>query len=92
MEEIGETDVGCRLQSGMRTPLSARRRGRVEPLALRIAPPQAATRLTLQSRVDTTQVLPGYDIYESTEGSQPAKWLGRTDWRGTLEIPPAASR
>lgn len=91
LEEVGQTEARCQIHSGMRSPLSGRRRGRVEQLALGIVPPQTPTSLILHSRVDAKQVLPGYDIYQSSTGGAPAQWLGRTDWRGRMQIPPAES-
>ncbi len=91
VESIAQGEAHCQLHSGMRSPLSSRRRGRVEQLALGIVPPQASTKVTLHARVDVKQVLPGYDIYQSADGVTPAQWLGRTDWRGELPIPPSDS-
>jgi hypothetical protein len=82
-------EVQCTLHTGVRTALSGKRRGRVEQLALGVVPPQKPTTLIVQARNDPKQVLAGYDVYLSSEGSG-AKWLGRTDWQGKLTVMPAA--
>jgi len=91
VENITQGEAHCQLHSGIRSPLSSRRRGRVKQLALGIVPPQSSTSVTLHARGDVKQILPGYDIYQSADGTAPAQWIGRTDWRGELPIPPSDS-
>lgn len=79
----------CRLYTGLRTPLSSRRRGRTERLALAVVAPDRPTRLTLKSRTDPDQVLVGYDVYAQRPGEKATTRIGRTDRRGSLLIPPA---
>lgn len=91
VEEVALPSLLCRLDSGMRTPLSGRRRGRTEQLALGVVPPQEDTRLVLRSRANTEQLLSGYDIFELGGEGSPSHWLGRTDRQGSIVVPPAAS-
>ncbi len=81
----------CKLYSGLRSPLSGRRRGRVEQLALAVVPPRGSTKLTLRCRTDPKQTLAGYNVYISPPGSKVKRLLGRTDFRGQIGVPPPAS-
>lgn len=88
VERLSATSLECKLHSGLRSPLSGRRRGRVEQLALAVVPPHQPTRLTLTSRIDPQQLLAGYDIYAQSPSSKATKLLGRTDRQGSLMIQP----
>jgi len=76
----------CTLHSAMLAPMSGRRRGRVEPLALAVRPSGSATRVVLTGRVDPKPALAGYDIYEQTVGSKKTTLLGKTDVDGGIEV------
>jgi hypothetical protein len=78
----------CELFTGLRSPLSARRRGRTEQLAVAIHPPDQATRLTLHSRVNKERKLFGYEVYAYSPDSPETTLLGRTDINGQLLVPP----
>lgn len=90
VQQVAQPLLRCALHSGVRSPLGGRRRGRIEQLALAVIPPRRPTTLALRSRADSTQVLAGYDLYVSSQGAAPAKWLGRTDWKGQILVEPAA--
>ena len=62
-EKTGRRELHCRLHTGYRSPLSGRRRGRVEQLALAVVPPQRPSTLVLKSRSEPRQLLAGYDVY-----------------------------
>ena len=89
VEEVTRAELKCKLHTGLRSPLSGRRRGRIEQLALAVIPPRQPTRLTLTSRTDPEQVLPGYDVYAHPPDSKTTTLLGRTDRHGSLTIDPA---
>jgi hypothetical protein len=80
--------LDCRIESGMATPLNAKRRTRIEQLALAIHPTRTPSVLVLQSRIEPKEPLPGYQIYEYDKESKDTALLGRTDWQGQLSIPP----
>lgn len=88
VEEITSRQLVCRLHTGLRSPLSGRRRGRVRQLALAVVPPQRPSVLTLQSRSDPQQLLAGYDVYSHPPHSTTTVLLGRTDRRGCVSVPP----
>jgi len=88
VDAIAPTGVRCRLDSGFRSPISGRRRGRFEQLALGVLPSNATTKLTLQARTAPHQPLAGYDVYSHAPGSKTTEWIGRSDRGGSLEIGP----
>jgi hypothetical protein len=89
VEKVSEKDVQCAVHSGMRNPMTEKRRGRIEQLAIGIIPPHQPTTLTLQSRGNPQQVLAGYDVYVYSPGSAASELLGRSDRQGSLVVPPA---
>lgn len=82
------TEVAAALHTGLRSPLSNRRRGRVEQLALLVRPPQAPTQLVLRSRTQTSKPLAGYEIFAYGPDSKATDLLGLTNRDGAIEIPP----
>ncbi len=82
------TDITAALHTGLRSPLSNRRRGRVEQLALLVRPPHAPTQLVLRSRTQTSKPLAGYEIFAYGPDSRATDLLGLTNRDGTIEIPP----
>ena len=89
VEKISDKEVQCAIHSGMRNPMSEKRRGRIEQLAIGIIPPHQPTTLTLQSRGNPQQVLAGYNVYVYSPRSAAGELLGRSDRRGNLLVPPA---
>lgn len=92
VDQVNDAELTCTLYSGLRSPLSGRRRGRVEQLALLTRPPGGTTRLQLSSRPAPNQSesgrpLAGYAIYAHPAGSPETTLLGRTDGLGELVIP-----
>ncbi len=86
--EIQGADAKCKLHTGIRSPLSAQRRGRMEQLALAIIPSGDATSLVLHSRTDKEKPLAGYQVYRQLGDSKSTAFLGRTDRRGALLLKP----
>ena len=89
VEEIDSGKLTCRLHSGLRTPLSGRRRGRIEQFALAVRVPKRPTTLVLQSRTEGEQLLGGYDVFAHPPDSTTTVHIGRTDHRGSVVVPPA---
>jgi len=88
VRRVVQAAVECSLHTGLRSPLSGRRRGRWEQLALAVVPPDRSTRLTLTSRADSEKLLAGYDIYVQSPESAATELLGRTDRTGSVIIRP----
>lgn len=88
VEKIDADALHCSLHSAMLSPMSGRRRGRVEALALAVRPAGRSTSLVLRGRVEPKPLLAGYPIYEQKIGSKETKPLGRTDLDGRIEIGP----
>jgi len=90
VDQIAQAELTCKLHSGVPAPLSARRRGRTEQLALAVIPPGKSTQLTLQSRTEPKLPLSGYDVYEQAPDAKSASLLGRSGRQGNLTIAPGA--
>ncbi len=91
VQEVTPREILCRLITGLRSPLSGRRRGRVEQLALAVVAPRAASTLVLQSRSGEREVLPGYDVFAHPPDSIATTLVGRTDRQGRVVVVPAAN-
>lgn len=88
VDSVLEATLQCRIETGLRSPLTGRMRGRVERLALAVVPPHEPTRLVLKSRTDAERVLAGYDVYEKSLQSASTEFLGRTDREGSITLAP----
>jgi hypothetical protein len=86
VENVSGTALDCRLYTGLRAPLSARRRGRTSQYALAVVPPSGSTRLSLMSSGAEPRGLAGYDIYRQHPGEIATELVGRTDRHGGLSI------
>jgi hypothetical protein len=90
-ESASQAEATCRVYSGLRSPLTARKRGRIEQYALAIAPPGGSTRLVLYTGSgDRERPLAGYDVYSQAPGVETTMLLGRTDREGAIVVGPAA--
>lgn len=88
VESADGADVATRVYSGMRSPLSARRRGRTEQLAVVVHPPRTETTLFLHSRTDQERPLAGYDVFAYGPENKATDLLGRTNRDGAIHIEP----
>ena len=86
-EQVGG-ELICKTLSGYKQPFNVRRSARVEQLALLIRPKYDTTTLRLTDRRNPEQPLVGYDIYSRRPGAEVSEFMGRTDWRGLLQIDP----
>jgi hypothetical protein len=86
VEQKLESELVCRMETGMRTPLSSRRRGRFEQLAIALDLPAKPTRLRLVSRTDPEEHLPDYHVYEKFPDRQTLELLGTTDVHGEIVL------
>ena len=95
IENQEDFTLNCKIHSYHRAPLSGRTSRRAQKLALVIRPPESSTELKLVSRDDDTQALAGYEIWSRSPymtRDQESEYLGNTDWRGILDIPPHPER
>lgn len=87
VERYTAKEFSCAVHSGLRNPMSGRRRGRVEQLALAVRPTGDATRLVVRSQATPTRGLPDCEVYAQTPGSKKTTLLGHTDADGAIRIP-----
>lgn len=90
VEQQDTGPVRCTLHTGLRSPLSGRRRGAVEQLALGVRPSRRSSRLVLHDERTPEQPLVGYHVYSHPPGSKTTELLGMTDPEGAVVVPPAA--
>ncbi|WP_347246374.1 hypothetical protein [Thermogutta sp.] len=79
--------VGCQIISGVKNPLSARRRGRVQLLAWAVTPQSHSVTISLKNRQDPQKPLVGYEVLAQPNGEGSPQFLGRTNFAGQVEIP-----
>ena len=92
IEKTEGAQLRCSIESSQRAPLAGRASKRAEKLALVIRPPQQSTQLFLESRSQQKIPLEGLEIWSRRPGAtaeEHSEFLGKTDWRGSIEIPPA---
>ena len=82
------TILRCRIHTGLRSPLSSRRRGRMEQLAIAVRPPQTPTTITLTAGDESRRPLEGYEVHAYRPGSPKTRLLGHTTRQGKLRVPP----
>jgi hypothetical protein len=81
----------CQIHTGMRVALGGRSSARTEKYAFAVKPRGQATLLRLETRGAEPRPIPGYEIYSKDPFTEETALLGKTDWRGGLEIGPADS-
>ncbi|MCP4099042.1 MAG: hypothetical protein GY880_00295 [Planctomycetaceae bacterium] len=83
-------DLRASIESNRRAPLSQRKSKRSQKLALVIRPPERSTRLFLVSDDKDRTPMEGFEVWaRSPEAPVEDKiLLGKTDWRGSIDIPP----
>jgi hypothetical protein len=74
-----------------RGALVTARNRRTRRVALKIQPRFPASQLKLGIRQNPSSVVPGAEIYLRTPGTDELKMVGRTDWRGIIDIQESAS-
>ena len=83
-------DLRASIESNRRAPLSQRKSKRSQKLALVIRPPERSTRVFLVSDDKDRTPMEGFEVWaRSPEAPVEDKiLLGKTDWRGSIDIPP----
>ncbi len=86
VETIDASIAQCHIYSGLRSPLSARTRGRIDRLALLIRPRDGATNLQLVTRGNRDDPLEGYEVYAHPAQSKTTTLLGQSDANGNVVV------
>lgn len=84
--------IRCSIQSNRRAPLAQRKSKHAQKLALVIRAPERSTTLFLYSSDKQRTPLEGFKVYSRRPDAVPGEsneYLGKTDWRGSIEIPPS---
>ena len=87
-----ELVIRCGIHTGLRSPFTARRRGRIDQLAVGVPPLEESTHLTVMSRGDKPAPMGDYEIYSHAPDDKVTTLVGRTLRDGTLVIPPAPNQ
>ena len=88
--EVNAGKVVGLIHSANRNPLGARRRGRVEQIAIALRAEPSETRLHLVSRTNPEKSLAGYEVYEQNAADKSTTRIGSTDPAGTITIAPGS--
>lgn len=92
LDKIEDARIDGFVQSTVRAPLAARKSKRLQKLALVIRPPEGSTTIQLFDKDSPSSPMEGVEVY-SRRPNQPkeekSEFLGKTDWRGMIEIPPS---
>ena len=93
IDKIEETEVIASIHSSHRAPLAQRKSKRAQKLAVVIRPVERPSTLHLKSSdKKNPQPLEGYEVWARRPGDTKevkSEFLGKTDWRGNVQIPPA---
>ncbi|MEZ6094613.1 MAG: hypothetical protein R3C03_10310 [Pirellulaceae bacterium] len=92
IDEINGARVNGHVQSTVRAPLSARKTKRLQKIALVIRPPEGITTLQVVSDDEKSEEMEGIEIWSRRPNApkeEASEFLGKTDWRGQLEITPS---
>ncbi len=93
IDKVEETELIASIHSSHRTPLSQRKSKRSQKLAVVIRPVERPSTLHLKSSdKEDPQPLEGYEVWARRPGDTKdvkSTFLGKTDWRGNIQIPPA---
>jgi hypothetical protein len=81
--------LNCKVHSGMRSALGGRSSSRTIKLALVAHPREKSTLLRVESRDDPPVPLSGYEIHAKDPETEESELVGKTDWRGVVEVPEA---
>jgi hypothetical protein len=88
IDQVGPAGIACSVHSGVRSPLRARMRGRIEQFALPVKTPPGPTQLLLRDRATPERPLVDYQVYARDPGSSMTIPLGKTDATGHITVMP----
>lgn len=80
----------CEPHTGVRFPITGRNSARTERFALAVRATGESTMVRLRTNEKPPQPLSGYDVFAKDPKSEKVELIGRTDWRGTMELPKQA--
>lgn len=86
--ERNGSGLNCDIHSGGRVALSGKTSSRIDRFSIVQRRTFESTKLRLRTLDKNPQPLSGYDIYAKDPRSEDTVLIGRTDWQGTMEIPP----
>ncbi|MFM7843070.1 MAG: hypothetical protein ACKPEY_02410, partial [Planctomycetota bacterium] len=86
--ERNGSGLNCDIHSGGRVALSGKTSSRIDRFSIVQRRTFDSTKLRLRTLDKNPQPLSGYDIYAKDPRSEDTVLIGRTDWQGTMEIPP----
>jgi hypothetical protein len=86
VQQRDATQALCEIHTGLRSPLSSRRRGRRDQLAMVVPPVSGSTQLSLSTGGDHARPLVGYELFAYGPDSKATRALGLTDPNGQLAI------
>lgn len=79
--------ITAQVHTGTRAPVTGKPSQRIQRFAVVIPATGGSTTLALQSTAKRPDPLSGYDIFAKDPITDKQELIGRTDWRGTMEIP-----
>jgi len=85
-EPIDEARYYGAIFAASRGALVAAKNRRTKRVALKIKPQFARTDLKLGVRGSPNSVVPGVEVYIRTPGSEDLNMVGRSDWRGVIDL------
>jgi hypothetical protein len=91
VDKVEGTKVTGFVHTMMRAPLSGRTSKRLQKLALVIRPQPGTTTLRLYAADDPKIPMEGLEVFSRNpdwKKDDPMDLIGKTDWRGVVEIPP----
>ena len=74
------------IHTGIRRPFGARRRGRIEHLAIALKNPTGTTSVRFHARHEPSQGLSGYEVFRREPSSTKSQPLGLTGADGAIEV------
>ncbi len=77
----------AQLSTALRTPLSGRRRGSIEQIAVALNPTSEPVRVRFFARSNREQPLVGYEVFRVTDEAAPPRLVGLTGRDGVIEVP-----
>lgn len=92
-DKLEGTKITGYVHTSARAPLSGRTSKRLQKLALVIRPQAKTTRLRLVALDNPKQPMEGLEVYSRRTDAQKddaSEFLGKTDWRGVIDIPPGS--
>jgi hypothetical protein len=79
--------ITTQVHTGTRVPVTGKPSQRIQRFAVVIPVTGGSTTLALQSTAKRPDPLSGYDIFAKDPITDKQELIGRTDWRGTMQIP-----